>query len=159
MAIIFGWIGIQGWVFSMGCGQYIKRASDANTIELAAQNLGIAVKYAEAHNLTNGNTGVILTQPENDIGFWYSNLKASMGELEKVKPETTLLERSNLLMKLRETLLDHKKEGVEVTHPAGIQIYPLNIPLAWTIIVLLITGLIGVACFVLIEEPCRRNHW
>lgn len=93
------------WSFSINCNQYLKRASDANTIELAAQNVEQALKYIEGHNLTNGNTGIFLTQPENDIGFWYANLKACQSELAKVKPETLQLERSNILKSTGRTSL------------------------------------------------------
>ena len=132
------------WSFSIKCSQYLKRASDANTIELASQNLGVAIKYLEANNITNGNTGVILTQPENDIYFWYSNLKGSLAELEKVKPETSLLERSNLLIKLRETLLDQSKEGMTITHPDGISLYPHNKTYCFVSILLCIVFVIGI---------------
>lgn len=43
-------------------------------------------------------------------------------------PNATQLERSNLLMKLRETLLDQGENGkIVVTFPEGISIYPNNI--------------------------------
>jgi hypothetical protein len=112
--------------FSLNCEQYIKRAAVANTIELAKENLDVVIKYLEKNELTNGIVSVFLHQPENDVGFWYSNLKASVDELSKVKENTTQLEKSNLLIKLRETLLDDGSVS-GVTLPSGITIYPYNV--------------------------------
>ena len=67
--------------FEMHCDQYLKRAADANTVELAKANLAKALKYIENNNLTDGVVSVFLKQPKNDIGFWYSNLKSSLDEL------------------------------------------------------------------------------
>jgi len=121
--------------FDRGCEGYLKRAADSNTVELAQKNLNVAVEYAESHNLTKGYTSVLWTTPDEDIEFWYSNLKASQEELSKVTADTTALERSNMLMKLRETLLDQKEKGTAVTIPDGISRYPYN-------------GLLGVLCWI-----------
>jgi len=140
------------WSFSINCNQYLKRAGDANTIELAAQNIDTALKYIEFYGLTNGNTGIFLTQPENDLGFWYVNLKACQSELAKVKSETPQLERSNLLMKLRETLLDHNDKGVSVTCPDGISLYPYNIPVFWILVAVSVFLIIGICMAVFSDE-------
>ena len=109
---------------------HIKRAADANTVELAIQEMKTVVAYLEARGMTSSYTSVLYRTPDEDIGFWYQNLKASLGELEKITPETTQLERSNILIKLRETLLDHG-QSVSVTQPSGISIYPNNVAYAW----------------------------
>ncbi len=111
--------------FDRNCEGYLKRAADSNTIDLAANNLKIALKYMEDNNLTSGFTSVFYRTPDEDIGFWYTNVKASLQELNSVGPESTQLERSNILMKLRETLLD-QGQSTSVTAPAGISIYPIN---------------------------------
>ena len=113
-------------IFDIECGGHIKRAADANTVELAAKEMKTVVTYLEANGMTNGYTSILYDTPDQDVGFWYQNLKASLGELEKITPETTQLERSNILIKLRETLLDHG-ESVTVTKPNGISLYPNNI--------------------------------
>lgn len=112
--------------FDVGCGGRLKRAADANTIELAEKELSVALKYCERHGYTEGNTGIIFITPDKDVGFWYANLNEAHKELLAVPPETSKLERTNVLMKLRETLLDHGQSGDHVTIPAGISIYPHN---------------------------------
>lgn len=134
--------------FSMGCNQYLKRAADANTVELAKQNLEKSIRYLDAHDLTNGIVSIFLHQPQNDIGFWYSNLTSSMEELSKVNDKATQLEKSNILMKLRETLTDNGENGLSVTCPDGISVYPYNALFFWLTIafsVSLIMGAVGFA--------------
>lgn len=131
--------------FSINCEQYLKRASDANTVENASMNLSKAIKYLEAHDLTNGIVSIFLHQPSNDIGYWYSNLKSALNELNSVKPEASQLEKTNILMKLRETLIDEGK-GIVVTTPEGISIYPHNCVMFWigtVSLVLMFLGLIA----------------
>jgi hypothetical protein len=117
--------------FDVNCGGHLKRAADANTIELASQELGQVLNYLEQNNMTKGYTSLLYRTPDEDIGFWYTNLKASMDELNKVTPQTTQLERTNLLIKLRETLLDHGDKGQKVTEPDGITVYPNNVAMAF----------------------------
>lgn len=111
--------------FDRNCEGYLKRAADANTVALAIENLEVSVDYAERSGLTSGYTSIVYATPDEDMGFWYQNLKASLEELRAVEPETPQLERTNILMKLRETLLDEGK-GVSVTVPSGITVYPNN---------------------------------
>ena len=108
------------------CYSYLKRAADANTVEMAKPNLDKAIKYLEDHNLTSGVVSIVFHNPQNDVGYFYQNLKASQAELEQVKPDATQLEKSNVLMKLRETLLD-QGESTTVTHPHGLSLYPYNV--------------------------------
>lgn len=104
---------------------HLKRAADANSIELASNELKTALDYIEKNNLTNGYTSIIYKTPAEDLGFWYSNLKASRLELEKTKKSTSL-EKTNVLLKLRETLLDEGEKGSRITYPKGISIFPNN---------------------------------
>lgn len=123
------WAGIRivaGISFKQDCSGYLKRAADANTVELADKELSRAVTYIENNQLTSGYTSVIYRTPDEDLGFWYSNLKASQKELQEISPEATQLERTNVLMKLRETLLDDGEKGQSVTQPDGISVYPNN---------------------------------
>ena len=119
--------GICAFNFDRHCLQYLKRASDASTVELAKQNLEMAIKYLERNDLTSGVVVVFVSQPENDMGYRYANLTASLQELKKVTDQTTQLERSNILIKLRETLLDHTANGTAVTHPHDISLYPYQV--------------------------------
>ncbi len=103
---------------------YLKRAADANTIELANEELTKSIKYLESHNLTSGYTSIFWKTPDEDISFWYRNLKASQSELSNLESESAL-EKTNVLIKLRETLLDSGKT-YRVTVPKGLAFYPNN---------------------------------
>ena len=145
------WAGLRiynGITYDIDCSGHIKRAADANTVELATQEMKTVVGYLEAKGMTSGYTSILYRTPDEDIGFWYQNLKASLGELEKVTPQTTQLERSNLLIKLRETLLDHG-QSVTITDPNGISIYPNNVVYALFGWLGLMFFIIGVSLFII----------
>ena len=112
--------------FDYGCGIYLKRAADANSVEMAKDELAKAISFAEQKGLTEGNTGIIFKNPKNDVGFWYDNMKACYQELEDLPEDVTSLEKTNVLMKLRESLLD-TGESTSVTLPSYISIYPNNL--------------------------------
>ena len=135
MTIIAGlWVTMRTakWVqFEINCTQYLKRAADANTVETAKEELAKAIFYAEEKNLTEGVVSIFLHQPKNDIGYWYQNMVEAHSELEKISDEATALEKTNVLMKLRETLTDDTESGTEVTIPNGISIYPNNVLYFW----------------------------
>ena len=112
-------------VFDRNCEGYLKRVADANTIELAQNNLATALRYVEDNNLTSDYTSVVYRTPDEDVGFWHDNLKASLQELRSIKSDASQLEKSNVLLKLRETLLDHG-QSLSVTAPSGISVFPNN---------------------------------
>ncbi len=107
-------------IYTINCGGHLKRAADANTVEMAKKELDLSLKYLEDHKMTQGSTAVFWNTPDTDIGFWYENIKSSFDELNKITNDSPQLERTNVLMKLRETLLDHDI----VTEPDGIELYP-----------------------------------
>lgn len=121
--------------FTQGCGGHIKRAANAGTVGLAENELSRAAAYAEKKGLTNGFTSVLYRTPSDDVGFWYANIAASLAELRKVKEDTPQLERSNLLIKLRETLTDSGKESQRVVAPGGISIHRSNALYFWWLLV------------------------
>jgi hypothetical protein len=116
----------ESYHFDKDIGGHLKRASNANTVELAGKEMATSLSNIEKRGLVSGNTGIFLSQPVNDIEFWYENLKASHNELKEVPAEATQLEKTNILMKLRETLTDGQANSV-IT-PEGISIYPNNKP-------------------------------
>jgi len=137
--------------FDRQIGGHLKRAADANTIELALSEMNTAVTKMEEKGLTSGYTSIVYRTPDEDIGFWYKNLKASRDELASLPTATTTpLERSNMLIKLRETLLDQGKSGVSVTAPEGISRYPNNGILLLLLVVTLIATV--VSWFSLLDE-------
>ena len=112
--------------FDQNCGGYLKRAADSATIEIATKELDIALRYMEDHSLTSGYTSILYRTPDEDIAFWYTNIKAAHDELTTLPKEASPLERTNVLMKLRETLLDEDSKRFEITLPSGISVYPFN---------------------------------
>lgn len=107
-------------------GGHLKRAADAQTVEMAREELSTAVHGLEARETTAGYTSIFYRTPDEDIGFWYRNLNTSLRELNTLPAEATLLERSNILMRLRSTLLHHGEHGERVNAPDGIEWYPYN---------------------------------
>lgn len=135
-AAIIATIVFSAWViirtvkavqFDMNCSQYIKRAADANTVETAKEELAKAISFAEENDLTKDIVSIFFYQPKNDVEYWYKNMTESYAELEKLPEDATSIEKTNVLMKLRETLTDQKEGGVSVTIPSGISIYPNNV--------------------------------
>lgn len=126
--LLLGWCIARGAcaiVFDKYCGGHLKRAADATNFELAGAELQKALAYADQERLTVGYTSILYQTPDEDVGFWYNNLRAALAEVQNIRVITPL-ERSNLLMKLRETLVDQTEYGVEVTCPDGISVYPNN---------------------------------
>jgi hypothetical protein len=136
-------IGVMYVKFNIGCAGRLKRAADANTVAMAAIELDAALAYMEQNSLTDDYTSIIYNTPNEDIGFWYQNLKASRAELDKISEESSQLEKSNVLMKLRETILDDTKNGAAVTIPTGISRYPFNTMLLIFAIVFLPFSIFG----------------
>lgn len=133
VVMTFGWgstLIVRGIQFDRGAEGYLKRAADANTVELAETQLRIAIDYIEEKELTSGYTSIIYRTPNEDVGFWYTNLKTSLEELQALDSTSTVLERSNMLMKLRETLMDDGESGAIITTPPGISLFPMNTGLA-----------------------------
>ena len=77
----------------------------------------------------------------------------SYDELENLPEDATSLEKTNVLMKLRETLTDETESGVSVTIPNGISIYPRNVAYFWW-------GLLSpIFCLVLWIMVLKLKYW
>lgn len=132
---VLGVIGTEVYLsvtLDRNCTGHLKRAADANSVDLAKKELSTAVGYLEANDLTKGYTSIVYNTPDEDIEFFYNNLKESQKELAKIDSTTTSLEKTNVLMKLRETLLDSNEKGTAITYPNGLAKYPHN--LLWVIL-------------------------
>ena len=112
--------------FKQNCSGRLERAANANTVELAVKELDAAIQYAEAKGYTTGYTSVIYRTPDEDVEYWYNNLYASRQELVNLPDSASTLEKTNTLMKLRETLTDTGENGTKVIYPIGLQFYPHN---------------------------------
>ena len=135
--------------FDRKCAGHLKRAADANTIALAIAEMETALAYIDAHGLNTGYTSVAYTTPDEDIGYWSKNLHESLAKLRSISPDAPSLETSNVLLKLRETLLDHSQSGENVTAPPGISVYPNNVAFAFWGFLGLLCG-VGAAVFGLV---------
>lgn len=135
---------VQSVDFSANCGNYLELAADANSIEIAEKQLTKAVDYLEANNLTSGHTKIFVYYPKNDIGMWYDNLKTAQLQLRDMleQDEITELEESNMLMKLRETILN---DDGTLTHPEGISLHPNYALMFWLNSTLWLLWILGVA--------------
>jgi hypothetical protein len=129
-------------------GGHLKRAADANSVELAKQELEVVVKYLDEHNIKTGYTSVFWTTPDEDVGFWYTNITTCLNQLKALPEHATQGEKDMVLMKLRQTLLDHKGGHETVTEPSGIHLFPSNGAFAGVFAVTLMVALCG-CCFFL----------
>lgn len=138
---IFTTVIVKSISFNQNCGGYLKRAADANTIEMAQTELKRTLDYLEENNITKGYTSVMWRTPDEDIEFWYNNIKTSYVELGGLSNTTTSLEKSNMLIKLRETLMDSRESGSYITVPEGISRFPNNLMwgiLMWVAVLIMI---------------------
>lgn len=155
LSIIFAaiWIAATIWFSSMkiefnqNCKGYLKQAADANTVELALDRLDKALSYAERKGWTDGYTSILWKTEDENVGFWYDNLKASRQELILVQ-NSSQLEQTNVLMKLRETLTESTDKGTAITYPAGLWKYPHNGLYAVLLCIVNILGFIAFAFIV-----------
>lgn len=132
--------------WNVNCTGRLKRAADASSIELATKELDSAINYIEKKGTTKGNTSIFFEIPSNDLEYWYTNLCTTREELKNLKPNASDFEKSNMLMKLRETLLDHDKEGESVTHPSYLSLYPKQWLSAAFLLLFIITALTLTCC-------------
>lgn len=148
--VALGTIAILAWLawgfaanlrFDRSCGGYLSRAGRASTVELAEESLARAISYLDDRQITSGSTAILWNTPETDVGFWYSNLNAASGELRRIQPEDSQLLKTNVLMKLRETLLGPGHDG-QVAAPPGISLFPNNRAFALTGLVLIPVGVV-----------------
>ena len=109
--------------YLQNCEGYLKQAADANSVELASQRLDKAIEYVEARGWTKGYTSVCVQTEDDNIGYWYQNLKSCQKELRECANKTQL-EKSNVLMKVRESLTDNGSDGTKLTVPEGLYKYP-----------------------------------
>ena len=110
--------------FKQNCSGHLKRAANSNTIEMAKKELKTALDYLESNNLTSGSTHIIYATPDNDIEFWYQNIKSAYDEMNAIPVTTSLLEKTNVLKKLHESLVGNSEKGDSIIMPPRISLYP-----------------------------------
>lgn len=138
--------GILYTRFYARCGEYIVNAKNASTIETAKEELGKAISSAEEFGLTEGNTSIFITLHTNDIGFWYKNMKDTYQVLDSIPEGTTILEKTEILETMRESL---------DSHILGIEEYPYNAAFLWWGV---LSFILCVLCFIL-EDKSFDKDW
>ncbi len=138
IALLLMTMVVDAFTMNVNAISRLKRAAGSNTIPVAAQELGAAVKYLETNGITSGFT--LFPIPSHDVGFWFQNLRDSLQELQAIRPDASSLEKSNVLMKLRETIMD---DGV-VTKPPLISQYPIDARSIFLLLVALVAFVTGV---------------
>ena len=136
--------------FTQECEGYLKQAADANTPEIALDRINKAVSYIEANSLTEGYTSILWRTEDENIGFWYENILACQKELENCIGSSQL-EKTNVLMKVRESLTDNGEKGTILTIPNGISKYPNNTLwaiLLWISILAIIVDLVWMSIII-----------
>lgn len=133
--------------FKWNCEEYLKRAADSASPEKCGEELDKAIEYAKDNNLTKGNTGIFFKTPACDIKFWFENLEKAREALKEVGGQATAMEKSNVLMRVRETLLDSADKSVEVTLPPKIELYPHVLVFSVMFWIGAIVGILGLVFF------------
>lgn len=122
-------------MFEIDIENNLKRAADANQPEMALQEMDEALAAIDEWGLcteTDSNhpddcyTSVVYRTPDEDVNFWRENLIQARDELASLPEDSDPLMVSNVLLKLRETLLDQGKNKEKVTYPSGVSRYPYN---------------------------------
>ena len=124
--------------FYIGCGQYLKSATEAKTVEAATEQLEKAVAYIEEKGLIKGHTSILRKAKNENVGLWYTGVKESLKSLKKLTPGTTEDRRSKMLIKLRKNLIRNTWIGDRVIIPSGISVFPYNKFLAYEALISLI---------------------
>ena len=103
---------------------HLERAANTTLTETALNELGIGVDYLEIKQMTSGFTSVVWNTPDEDVGYFYTNLKNAYANLHKINYTGTEIEKSNALLKLKESLIyNNGKHGDKVIYPDDLQYY------------------------------------
>ncbi|MGD9726288.1 MAG: hypothetical protein AB7L09_01430 [Nitrospira sp.] len=142
LLLLLVYFGVAQIQFDRNYLGHLKRAADANSLELAEKELQVAYSYLQLRALDtvagrnagvlDDSTNILYTTPDNEISFHVNNVKAALDDVHNVQSRgdlATPLERSNVLIKLRESLLDNSKSGHSVTCPGGLALFPYNLQL------------------------------
>lgn len=134
--------------YDLNCNSYLQRAASASDIDVAKVELGKALSYIEEHNLTQGNTSILLKNPMNDVTFWYNTLKDTYNQLENFPEDATVLEKSNFLIRMRESF-------IQIGVPNSISIYPNQLFYFWWTIL----SVAGAIVFFILRDIANKHDW
>lgn len=131
--------------FKQNCSGYLKQAADASTIATCKERLDIAIEYIEVQRWTYGYTSVLYKTEDENVGYWYNNLKNCQQILAENRDAESLVQ-SNVLMRVRECLTDNGEKGTTLTIPNGLCYYPNNIDWGFYRLFILLIFVIGAYC-------------
>lgn len=72
---------VKHYNFNNNCEKFLQSACETNSLEEIESNLSEVIKYAEANNLTAGNTSAFSNKPANSIDIWFNNINRVYGEI------------------------------------------------------------------------------
>jgi len=152
--LLFACLGVYGvvqaYLFDLRCGDYLKLAADASSVKMADDFLAKSIDYLNRTGKISGNSAIIFKKPKHDVGIWYRQILAAKSLTEQMVAKgdkATALENSNVLMKVRETLLDNGEHGQHLTLPVYISLVPNQLAyiLLWWLLIpfgLLVWGML-----------------
>jgi len=109
--------------FNANCANYLRVATNAGTIENATYNADIAINFLKNHNLDSGFTSTLYKTQDENLEYFFKNLTDTVTSMKNLPQNASELEKSNVLLKFREVLLDNNSLSI----PTGISIFPFNI--------------------------------
>ena len=133
--------------FNQDCKGYLKQCSNASSVELALERLELAIRYVERNDMTSGYTSILWKTEGDNVGYWYDNLMTCRKELKKAV-NSSQLEQTNTLLKIRESLTENGEKGEYIILPDGIVKYPHKLLYAILMWVSLGLILIGGTCYI-----------
>ena len=132
----------KAFIFDNECVSHLKNAGNASTLEVAREELGVALEYLEDNGLTIEN---ISSDPKSDAVQWYEKLKSAYNEMVKLSAGSDEEETAYALDMVKETIYDG---DVRVSVPDGVEKYPYNaIYFWWRTISIMMLAMIVVLSF------------
>lgn len=138
LALMISFLVYKNITFDIEIGSRMKRAADANTVEIAVKELDVVIDNIEKRGLETGTTSVLYSTPACDLDFWYNNIKASRDELRSIQNDklATIMDKTNALIKLRESLINHTgQNGETINIPPAAAVHPYNVVMTYAILI------------------------
>lgn len=105
--------------FAENCTAHIEKAATASSVEIAKEELALAIEYVEKNIYKEGNDAY----EDENVEYWYNNMKAAYEKLENVPADASEEAKSTVLLQINESLLKHTVLGKEVELPNNIKDY------------------------------------
>lgn len=77
-------------ILSQNVTEKLTKAANANTIEIAKEELSQSLAYLESKKLTKGFTSLIWKTKNENIGYWFKNLETNHQKLKHSKLQVHL---------------------------------------------------------------------